>query len=283
MPARTPPRFRRSLPGFVGALGFTWSYLAILVLFPLSTLVLRASHIDWERGKALLLEPRVSSAVLLSVGCALTAAILNVLLGGMVAWVLARYEFYGRTLFDAMVDLPLALPTSVAGITLTYLYARSGPIGRILSGLGIQVAFTPVGIILAMTFVGLPLAIRSVEHVIGEMDLHLEQAALALGANPWQIFRRIQLPQLFPVLVTSFALALGRALGEYGSVLFISGNLPGRTEIAPLLIVTRLEQYDYPAAALLATVMLAAALVLNGVAQLGERWAASALKREEAA
>jgi len=273
---------RRALPGYLATVGFAWFYLSLIVLLPLSTLALRSSNVGWERAVNILLQPRVMSALLLSVRCALIAAALNVVLGGAVAWVLARYEFIGRTLFDAMVDLPLALPTSVAGITLAYLYSRNGPLGRFLDGLGWRVAFTPTGIILALTFVGLPLAVRTVQHVIREMETHPEEAARALGANPWQIFILIQLPQLFPVLLTAFALALARGLGEYGSVLFISGNLPLRTEIAPLLVVTQLEQYDYPAAALLATAMLTASLLLLGMAQLGERWAALRLRGEPA-
>lgn len=271
------------LPGFGITLGFTWLYLSLVVLVPLSVLMLRATQLTLGRAGELLANPRMSAAIVLSVECALAAALLNVVLGGAVAWVLGRYRFWGRTLFDMMVDLPFALPTSVAGITLTYLLAPRGLIGRHLAEAGIRIAFTPAGIVLAMSFVGLPFAVRTVQAVVQEMDRQPEEAARALGAQRWQILWRVQLPQLVPPLVTGFALALARALGEYGSVLFISGNLPYRTEIAPLLVVSQLEQYDYAGAALVAVVLLVASLFLLGCAQLAERWAAERFGMEERA
>ena len=273
-------RSNRVLPGFAGTLGFTWLYLSVIVLLPLSCLVLRASAVGFTRAVALLESPRVLSAILLSVRCALAAGLINLVLGGVVAWVLARYEFPGRAFLDSVVDLPFALPTSVAGITLTYLYSVNGPLGRFLLAHGLRVAFTPLGITLALTFVGMPFAVRTVQTVTQEMDRLPEVAARALGAGVGQVFWRIQLPQMAPALVTGFALALARALGEYGSVVFISGNLPYRTEIAPLLVVTQLEQYDYAGAALLATAMLVASVLLLGLAQLAERWATVAYGAE---
>jgi sulfate/thiosulfate transport system permease protein len=281
-PVRVPTA-RRVLPGYAGTLGFTWLYLSLIVLIPLAALVVRASGVSWSRAVALMSEPRVLSSIQLSIRCALIAALLNVGVGGVVAWVLARYEFPGRTFLDAMVDLPFALPTSVAGITLTYLYAENGVLGRPLEKLGIHVAFTPVGIVLALAFVGMPFAVRTVQSVIEAMDRAPEEAARALGASWAQTFWRVQLPQLVPALLTGFALALARALGEYGSVLFISGNLPNRTEIAPLLVVSRLEEYDYAGASLIATAMLVASLVLLGAAQLAERWASTHYGAEEPA
>jgi sulfate transport system permease protein len=264
---------RRVLPGFAGALGFTWLYLTWVVLLPLSYLVWRASMVGISPAVRLLTDPRIVASIGLSIRCSLAAGLLNLVLGGVVAWVLARYEFPGRSILDAMVDLPFALPTSVAGIALTYLYSANGPLGHWLLEHGIRVAFTLLGIIVALTFVGMPFAVRTVQSVVEEMDRQPEAAARTLGATAWQTFWRVQLPQITPALTTGFALALARALGEYGSVVFISGNLPYRTEIAPLLVVTKLEQYDYADAALLASAMLVASLLLLGVAQLAERWA----------
>jgi sulfate transport system permease protein len=269
------------LPGYALTLGYTWLYLSLIVLIPLSCLVLRATQLSWGRAASLLTDPRVLASIDLSIRCSLLAGLLNLGLGGVVAWVLARHEFPLRRFFDSLVDLPFALPTSVAGITLTYLYAENGPMGRWLAAQGIRVAFTPAGIVLALTFVGLPFTVRTVQSVVQEMDREPELAARALGARWHQTFWRVQLPQLVPALVTGFALALARALGEYGSVLFISGNLPNRTEIAPFLVVSKLEQYDYAGASLLATVMLAASLVLLGCAQLAERWATERYGTEE--
>jgi sulfate transport system permease protein len=269
------------LPGYALTLGYTWLYLSLIVLIPLSCLVLRATQLSWGRAASLLTDPRLQASITLSIRCALYAALLNLGLGAVVAWVLARYEFPLRQLFDSLVDLPFALPTSVAGITLTYLYADHGPLGRWFAAHGLHIAFTPAGIVIALTFVGLPFSVRTVQSVVQEMDREPELAARALGARWYQTFWRVQLPQLVPALFAGFALALARGLGEYGSVLFISGNLPNRTEIAPLLVVSKLEQYDYAGAALLATVMLAASLVLLGVAQLAERWATVRFGTEE--
>lgn len=280
-PTRRRPRSFR-LPGLLPTLGFTWLYLGALVLVPLSWLMVRAGSTPWARLKDILLSPRSLAALRLSFGCALAAALLNAVFGLVVAWALARYRFPGRGLLDGLVELPFALPTSVAGITLTFLYSEHGWFGRWLSAAGFPVAFSPAGIILALTFVGLPFVVRTVQPVLQELDPAVEEAARCLGASPWQVFWRVQLPLLLPAVLTGFTLALARAIGEYGSVLFISGNLPMRTEIAPLLIVTRLEQYDYDGAAVLAALMLLASLLLLAAVHGVERWASRRLAGVEA-
>ena len=270
--ARRGRRRRHALPGLVPTLGFTWLYLTVLVLLPLSWLVLRASMTPWTRIIEILSSPRTQSALRLSFGCAFAAAVFNLGFGLITAWVLARYKFPGRGLLDALVELPFAVPTSVAGITLTFLYAEHGWIGRWLTAAGLKVAFTPIGIIVAVTFVGLPFVVRTVQPVLQEMDRSAEEAAGSLGATPWQTFWRVQFPLILPALITGFALAFARGIGEYGSVLFISGNLPLRTEVTPLLIVSKLEQYDYEGAAVLAACMLAVSLALLVFVHLFERW-----------
>ena len=237
---RRSRRRRQALPGLVPTLGFTWLYLTVLVLLPLSWLVLRASMTPWSRVVDILSSPRTQSALRLSFGCAFAAAFINVGFGLVTAWVLARYKFPGRGLLDAIVELPFAVPTSVAGITLTFLYSEHGWIGRSLAHAGIKVAFTPLGIIVAVTFVGLPFVVRTVQPVLQEMDRQAEEAAGSLGASGWQTFWRVQFPLILPALITGFALALARGIGEYGSVLFISGNLPLRTEVTPLRTFVRL-------------------------------------------
>src|SRR5690606_12473103 len=219
-------------------------------------------ELGWQEFVAVVGSPRVLAAYRLSFGSALAAATVNALLGLLVAWVLVRYRFPGRSLADALVDLPFALPTAVAGITLAALLAKNGWLGRDLEPLGIQVAYTPLGITIALIFIGLPFVVRSVQPVLQDLDVELEEAAATLGASRWQSFRRVLLPALLPAVTTGFALAFARGVGEYGSVVFISGNMPMKTEIAPLLIVTRLEQYEHPAATAIALVMLLASLVL---------------------
>jgi sulfate transport system permease protein len=250
------------LPGFGLSTGFAVVYLGLVVLVPLSTLALRASTLSWAQAWAVVASPRALASYRLSFGASLGAAGVNALLGVLVAWVLARYRFPGRSLVDAAVDLPFALPTAVSGIALTAVYARTGWIGRWLEPLGVRAAFTPLGVGIALTFIGLPFVIRTVQPVLEDLDPAVEEAAAVLGAGRWDTFRRVLLPALVPAALTGFALAFARALGEYGSVVFISGNMPLRTEIAPLLVMTRLEQYDYAGAAAIASVLLAASFAL---------------------
>jgi sulfate transport system permease protein len=262
-------RRRSSLPGFSPALGFTLLYLSLVVLIPLAALFWKTSTLSLHDFVATVSSARVLAACRVSFGCALAAALLNAWLGLLVAWVLVRYRFPGRAIADALVDLPFALPTAVAGITLTTLLARNGWIGRVLEPLGIQVAFTPLGITVALIFIGLPFVVRSVQPVLEDLDAELEEAAASLGASRAQTFRRVLLPALAPAVTTGFALAFARGVGEYGSVVFISGNMPMKTEIAPLLIVTKLEQYDYAGATAIAVTLLlvsvALLLAINGL------------------
>ncbi len=260
--AHAAVRRRGVLPGFGLSTGFTVLYLCVVVLVPLSTLALRSSTLGWEDALRVVASPRALASYRLSFGASLAAAAVNVVFGVLVAWVLARYRFPGRSLVDAVVDLPFALPTAVSGIALTAVYARNGWVGRWLEPLGVQAAFSPLGVTIALTFIGLPFVIRTVQPVLEDLDAELEEAAAVLGAGRWQTFRRVLLPAIVPAALTGFALAFARALGEYGSVVFISGNMPLRTEIAPLLIMTRLEQYDYAGAAAIASVLLAASFVL---------------------
>jgi sulfate transport system permease protein len=253
---------RGVLPGFGLSTGFTVLYLGLMVLLPLSTLAFRASGATWEQALAVAASPRALASYRLSFGASLVAATANVLFGVLVAWVLARYRFPGRSLIDGIVDLPFALPTAVSGIALTAVYAPNGWIGRWLEPLGIKATFSPLGVVLALTFIGLPFVIRTVQPVLEDLDPELEEAAAVLGASRLQTFRRVILPAIVPAALTGFTLAFARALGEYGSVVFISGNMPAKTEIAPLLIMTRLEQFDYVGAAVIASVLLAASFVL---------------------
>jgi sulfate transport system permease protein len=250
------------LPGFGLSTGVTVLYLSVVVLLPLSALVLRQTTLSASELWAIVASPRALASYRLSLGASLAAAAANVVFGVLVAWVLARYRFPGRSLVDAAVDLPFALPTAVSGIALTAVYSRHGWIGRLLEPLGIEAAFTPLGITIALTFIGLPFVIRTVQPVLEELDHDLEEAAATLGAGRWQTFRRVILPVILPAAVTGFALAFARGLGEYGSVVFISGNMPLRTEIAPLLIMTRLEAFDYAGAAAIANVLLVASFLL---------------------
>ena len=249
------------LPGFAPALGAALSWLGLVVLFPLAALVWRSSGLGLSGILSIAAQPRVAAALKLSFGLSLLAAALNVVLGGVVAWVLTRYEFPGRRLLDAAVDLPFALPTAVAGIALTAIYAPNGWIGAPLSALGLKVAFTPLGVFVALVFIGLPFMVRSVEPVLGEVDPETEEASATLGASRLRTIFGVVLPPLVPAFLTGFALALARAVGEYGSVVFISGNIPFVSEIAPLLIVVRLEEFDEAGATAVATIMLALSFV----------------------
>jgi sulfate transport system permease protein len=259
----TPSRSRRGvLPGFGLSTGLTVFFLGLVVLLPLSAVALKASTLGAGQAWALVTSPRALAAYRLSFGASALGAALNTVFGVLVAWVLARYRFPGRSLVDALVDLPFALPTAVSGIALLAVYARTGWIGRWLAPLGVKTAFSPLGVVLALTFIGLPFVVRTVQPVLEDADAAVEEAAAVLGATRGQTFLRVLLPIIAPAALTGFALAFARALGEYGSVVFVSGNMPMRTEIAPLLIVTRLEQYDYAGATAIASVMLAASFAL---------------------
>jgi sulfate transport system permease protein len=244
------------LPGFRATLAFTCVYLILIVLIPLVTLPVRTASMGWDAIWQTVSDPRVVASYKLSVGAALAAAGINAIFGLIVAWVLARYRFPGKRVVDAFIDLPFALPTAVAGITLTTLYAPNGWLGAPLAEYGIRVAFTPLGITIALVFIGMPFVVRTLQPVIEDLDVEIEEAATSLGASRLYVLRHIILPYLYPAWLTGFALAFARAVGEYGSVVFISGNMPMRTEISPLLIITKLEQYDYAGATAIAVVML---------------------------
>jgi sulfate transport system permease protein len=250
------------LPGFGLALGFTLLYLGLMVMIPLSTVFLKTATMTWTAFWATVSGPRALAAYRLSLGASLIAAVINVVFGLLVAWVLERYSFPGRRLIDAFVDLPFALPTAVAGIALATIYAKNGWVGHWLEPLGIQVAYTPLGVVVALTFIGLPFVVRTVQPVLAGLDPEVEEAAASLGAGRWQTFRRVILPELVPAAVTGFVLAFARGLGEYGSVIFIAGNMPMRSEITPLLIMIKLEQYDYAGATAIAMVFLIASFAL---------------------
>ena len=264
----------RVLPGFGLALGASLLYLSLVVLIPLSATFFKTATMGWPAFWAAVTAPRVLASLRLSFGAALAAAAVNAVFGLLVAWVLVRYRFPGRKLIDALVDLPFALPTAVAGIALTALYAPNGWVGRLLAPYDIKVAFTPLGIVVALTFIGLPFVVRTVQPVLEEMEAELEEAAASLGAGRWQTFARVILPPLLPALTTGFALAFARAVGEYGSVIFIAGNMPMVSEIAPLIIVTKLEQYDYAGATAVAVVMLLISFALLLLINLLQAWAA---------
>ena len=273
MPVAIPLVKRRgALPGFGWALGITGIYLGLIVLLPLSVLFLKTLNIGWGAFWGTVLTPRALASYRLSFGASFAAALLNTGFGLLVAWVLVRYRFPGRAIVDALVDLPFALPTAVAGLTLTAIYSGKGWLGRYLEPWGIKAAFSPLGVTIALTFIGLPFVVRTVQPVLEDLDVDVEAAAATLGANCWQRFVHIIFPPLLPPLITGFALAFARALGEYGSIVFISGNMPMRTEIAPLLIVTKLEQYDYAGATAIAMVMLVASFILLLGINLLQRW-----------
>jgi sulfate/thiosulfate transport system permease protein len=293
-PAITLPRFRRRiLPGFGLSLGFTLAYLGLIVLIPLAAAFLRTSTLSWEDFWAAVASPRVVASYKVSFGVSLLAAFVNAIFGGILAWVLVRYSFPGRRIVDALVDLPFALPTAVAGIALTAIYSPNGWLGKWLDPiwaggvarladwapwidwqgwLGGKVAFDRPGIFLALTFVGLPFVVRTLQPVLEELEPELEEAAATLGANRWQTMTRVIFPELLPALITGFALSFARALGEYGSVVFIAGNMPNHSEITPLLIITKLEQYDYRGATAIAVVMLVASFVLLLLINLLQKW-----------
>lgn len=250
------------LPGFGLTFGFTLAWLTLIVLIPLATIFLKTAGMGWSEFVAVGLSPRALAAYELSFGTAAAAGLVNAVFGLLVAWVLVRYNFAGKRVVSALVDLPFALPTAVAGIALTALYAPSGWVGQFLDPLGIKVAFTSIGITIALVFIGLPFVVRSVEPVLADLGKEVEEAAATLGANRWQTFAHVIFPAIFPALLTGFALAFARGVGEYGSVIFISGNMPGKTEIAPLLIVTQLEQYNYAGATAIAMVMMLASFAV---------------------
>jgi sulfate transport system permease protein len=270
------PRLRggpgRVLPGFGLSLGFTIFYLALIVLIPLSAVFLKTFTMTWDAFWSAVSSERVMASYRLSFGAAAIAAVINVIFGGIVAWVLVRYRFPGKRFIDALVDLPFALPTAVAGITLTALYSQNGWIGQYLDRIGMKVAFTPLGVVVALTFIGLPFVVRTVQPVLEESERELEEAAASLGATPLQTFLRVVLPSIVPALLTGFALAFARATGEYGSVIFIAGNIPMVSEITPLFIVTKLEQYDYTGATAIAVVMLVASFLLLLAINLLQAW-----------
>jgi sulfate transport system permease protein len=253
---------RSVLPGFGVSLGITCTYLSLMVLLPLATVFTRTTDLSWSEFWATVSNPRVVASYRVTFGASLVAALVNTVFGLLVAWVLTRYRFPGRRLVDAMVDLPFALPTAVAGIALTTLYAPNGWVGSYLDPLGIKVSYTWLGITVALIFIGLPFVVRTVQPVLDDLEVEVEEAAASLGARRWQTFTRVVLPSVAPALLTGFALAFARAIGEYGSVVFISGNMPMKTEIVPLLIITKLEQYDYAGATAVALVMLVVSFVL---------------------
>jgi len=275
-PALAARKPRRVLPGFGLSLGVTLVYLSLIVLIPLSAIFLKTATLSFDQFWSVVTAPRVLASYRLSFGASLLAAALNTLFGLLLAWSLVRYSFPGKKLVDALIDLPFALPTAVAGIALTALYARNGWLGSVLEPLGITVAFKPLGVLVALTFIGLPFVVRTVQPVLEDIDTELEEAAASLGAQRWQTVRYVVLPILTPALLTGFALAFARAVGEYGSVIFIAGNLPMVSEITPLMIITKLEQYDYAGATAIATVMLvfsfALLLAINGL----QAWSAKA-------
>ncbi|MBS0250309.1 MAG: sulfate ABC transporter permease subunit CysT [Proteobacteria bacterium] len=253
---------KRILPGFGLSLGFTLVYLSLIVLIPLSAVFFKTATMSWSGFWSAVAAPRVVASYKLTFGAALLAAAINAVFGLVLAWGLTRYSFPGRKVVDALIDLPFALPTAVAGIALTAIYANNGWIGRLLEPLGIKVAFTPLGVLVALTFIGLPFVVRTVQPVLEDLETEFEEAAASLGANRWQAFQRVVLPALSPALLTGFALAFARAVGEYGSVIFIAGNIPMVSEITPLIIITKLEQFDYRGATAVASVMLVFSFVL---------------------
>ena len=262
----------RVLPGFSLSLGFTVFYLSLVVLIPLSALLLNTLQMSWDAFWLAVSSPRVVASYRLSFGAALAAAAVNAVFGTLLAWILVRYEFPGKKLLDALVDLPFALPTAVAGIALTALYAPNGWIGRYLEPWGIKVAFTPLGVAVALVFIGLPFVVRTIQPVLEDTEKELEEAAACLGANRLQIFSLVIFPAILPALLTGAALAFARALGEYGSVIFIAGNMPMISEITPLLIITKLEQYDYAGATAIAVVMLGASFIMLLAINLLQAW-----------
>ena len=267
-----PQPTHRVLPGFGLSLGFTLVYLSLIVLVPLSAVFLKTAGMTWDQFVTAVASPRVLAAYKLSFLASLAAGLVDMFFGLIVAWVLVRYTFPGRRIVDALVDLPFALPTAVAGIALTTIYAKNGWVGQWLEPHGIKVAFTQIGVFVALTFIGLPFVVRTLQPVLLELEPEIEEAAASLGASRWKTMTRVILPELVPALLTGFALAFARALGEYGSVVFISGNMPMKTEIVPLLIITKLEQYDYRGATAMAVVMLVASFSMLLLINLLQKW-----------
>ena len=265
---------RRVLPGFSMTLGFAIAYLSLIVLIPLSAVFLKTASLTLEQFLGHVTAPRALSAFRVTFGTALAAALVNVVFGLLLAYALVRYTFPGKTLVDALIDLPFALPTAVAGIALTAIYAKNGWLGQILEPMGVKVAFTPTGILVALIFIGLPFVVRTVQPILEDLDTEYEEAAASLGATRLETVRRVVLPALLPALTTGFTLAFARAVGEYGSVIFIAGNMPLVSEIAPLIIITKLEQYDYAGATAIAAVMLVASFALLLAINLAQGWTA---------
>lgn len=260
------------IPGFGVTLGFTLFYLVVIVLIPLSGLFFKTATLNWEQFWEAVASDRVLHAYKISFGISFLAALINGFFGLILAWILARYRFFGKKIVDAMVDLPFALPTAVAGIALTALYAPNGWIGQYLVPLGIKVAFTPLGILIALLFVGMPFVVRTVQPILEDADREIEEAAMSLGASRWQTFWQVILPSILPSLLTGFAMAFARGLGEYGSVIFIAGNIPKVSEIVPLVVVIKLEQYDYAGATAIACVMLGASFIMLFVINWLQKW-----------
>ncbi len=271
------------LPGFGLSLGFTVLYLSLIVLIPLSAVFLKTTELTWHQFWHIVSAPRAVASYRLSFGASAIAASINLIFGLIVAWVLVRYTFPGKRLFDSLVDLPFALPTAVAGIALTSIYSNNGWIGQYLQPLGIQAAYSQLGVVIALTFTGLPFVVRTVQPVLEDLDKEMEEAAASLGADRWQTITRVLLPAVLPAALTGFAMAFARAVGEYGSVVFISGNMPMRTEITPLLIITKLEQYDYAGATAIAVVMLVASFVLLLTINLLQAWSGGRLNSKSSA
>jgi sulfate transport system permease protein len=263
------------LPGFGISMGFTLLYLSLIVLIPLAAMIVRAAGFTWAEFWEVTTAPRALAAYRLSFGASFIAASVNIVFGVLVAWVLVRYEFPFKRLLDGLVDLPFALPTAVAGIALAALFAENGWIGQYLAPIGIKVAYTPLGVVIALVFIGLPFVVRTVQPVLQDIDKEVEEAAASLGASRLQTFRRVILPTILPAALTGFALAFARAVGEYGSVIFIAGNLPMKSEIVPLLIIIKLEQFDYRGAAAIGVAMLAVSFVLLLLINLLQRWSRS--------
>jgi sulfate/thiosulfate transport system permease protein len=262
----------RVLPGFGLTLGFSVFYLSLIVLIPLGTAFLKTFTMSWDQFWTTVTEARALASYRLSLGASMTAAAINTVMGLVVAWVLVRYEFTGKRILDALVDLPFALPTAVAGITLTAMFAGNGWLGSFFESLGVKVAFTWLGVVVALTFIGLPFVVRTLEPILQDLDPEIEEAAATLGANRWQAWTRVIFPELLPAVLTGFALAFARAIGEYGSVVFISGNMPMQTEITPLLIMTKLAQFDYAGATALAVAMLTLSFGLLFLINLLQWW-----------
>ncbi|MEJ0023883.1 MAG: sulfate ABC transporter permease subunit CysT [Alphaproteobacteria bacterium] len=260
-------------PGFGLALGVTMFWLSAIVLIPLAALVIRPWELGWDGFWAVATSPRVAAALKLSFGAALAGALVNLVFGSIVAWVLVRYDFPGKRLLDAFVDLPFALPTAVAGIALTTLYSQNGWLGAPLEAMGIKVAYTPLGVAVALTFIGLPFVVRTVQPVLEDLDVEIEEAAATLGASRWLTLTHVIFPQIAPALATGFTLAFARAVGEYGSVVFIAGNIPLKSEIAPLLIIIKLEEFDYAGAAAIGVVMLGVSFFMLLVINFAHKWA----------